>query len=114
MTDLTEHVMEKMVRVIVDTVNPEQIILFGSHAKGQARPHSDVDLLIVESDPFDAKRSRRKEMAKLWRVLASFPFGKDILVYSRDEIEHWRHSLNNVIARALREGRILYERPQSG
>ena len=98
MTDLTEHVIEKMVRIIVDTANPEQIILFGSYARGEARPDSDIDLLIVESDPFDAKRSRRKEMAKLWRVLASFPFGKDILVYSRDEIEYWRHSLNNVIA----------------
>ena len=37
---------------------------------------------------------------------------KDILVYSRAEVEYWRDSLNHVVARALREGRVLYERPQ--
>jgi len=99
-----------MIRVIVDTANPEQIILFGSRARGESRHGSDVDLLIIESDPFGEKRSRRKEMAKLWRALASFPFAKDILVYSRDEVEYWRHSLNNVVAKALREGKVLYER----
>ena len=84
--------------------------MFVSQARGESRHGSDVDLLIIESDPFGEKRSRRKEMAKLWRSLASFPFAKDILVYSRDEVEYWRHSLNNVVAKALREGKVLYER----
>ena len=100
-----------MVQVIVEIADPEQVILFGSRARGESRLGSDVDLLIVESDPFDEKRSRRKEMARLWRALASFPFPKDILVYSRDELVYWRSSLNNVVARALREGKVLYERP---
>jgi len=109
-TEISDQVLEKMIRVIIDAANPEQIILFGSRAKGQYRPGSDVDLLIIESDPFGEERSRRKEMAKLWRALSSFPFAKDILVYSRDEVEYWRQSLNNVVAKALREGKVLYER----
>jgi predicted nucleotidyltransferase len=107
---IQQQVLENMIRVIVDTADPEQIILFGSQARGESRHGSDVDLLIIESDPFGKMRSRRKEMAKLWRALASFPFAKDILVYSRDEVEYWRHSLNNVVAKALREGKVLYER----
>ncbi len=59
-----------MVRVIVDIADPEQIILFGSQARRESRQGSDIDLLIIESDPFGEKRSRRKEMAKLWRALA--------------------------------------------
>ncbi len=102
-----------MVTVIVQTVDPEKIILFGSHARGDASTVSDIDLLIVDSMPFDSKRSRKKEMAKLWRSLACFLIPKDILLYSRDEVEYWRDSLNSVVARALREGRILYERPQA-
>lgn len=110
MIEVTQHVLDEMVKVIVQTVNPEQIILFGSHAKSQESSRSDIDLLIVESEPFGKERSRRKEMAKLWRTLARFQIPKDILLYSRDEVEYWRDSLNNVVARALREGLVLYER----
>jgi uncharacterized protein len=111
MPELTQQALEDMVQVIVQAADPEQIILFGSRSRGESRRGSDIDLLIVESDPFDEKRSRRKEMARLWHALAPFPFAKDILVYSRDEVAYWRSSLNNVVARALREGKVLYERP---
>jgi uncharacterized protein len=110
MAEITQQVLEDMVRVIVDAAHPEQIILFGSRSRGESIPTSDVDLLIVESDPFDAQRSRRKEMTRLWQALSSFPFAKDILVYSSDEVEYWRSSLNNVVSKALREGKVLYER----
>ena len=103
--------LARMVQAIVDEVNPEQVILFGSHARGDAGPDSDVDLIIVESAPFGEDRDRHVEETRLWRALASFHVPKDLLVYSRDEVEYWRDSLNNVLARALREGRVLYERP---
>ena len=70
-----------------------------------------MDLIIVESTPFGEGRKRHVEETRLWRALASFHVPKDILVYSRDEVDYWRDSLNHVLARALREGRVLYERP---
>ena len=72
---------------------------------------SDVDLVVVESAPFGKRRSRRREAVRLWRALSGLGVAKDILVYSRDEVEYWRDSLNHVLARALREGRVLYEQP---
>lgn len=111
MTAIPDQDIERMIRVIIDVANPEQIILFGSQGRGESRQGSDIDLLIVESDAFGRKRSRRKEMARLWRSLASIRVAKDILVYSRDEVEYWRHSLNSVVAKALREGKVFYERP---
>ena len=110
MTQFTQQGIQEMVQVIIETVDPEQIILFGSRSRGDFRAGSDVDLLIVESYPFSVERSRKKEMIKLWRALVSFPFAKDIFVCSREEAEYWRDSLNNVVARALREGQVLYER----
>lgn len=110
MTGISDQVLEDIVRIIVDEAKPEQIILFGSQARGESRENSDIDLLVVESEPFGATRSRRRETARLWRALASIPMPKDILVYSRDEVEYWRGSLNNVVAKALREGKVLYER----
>lgn len=105
-----EHVLQEMVNVIIAEVDPEQIILFGSRARGEARPDSDVDLLIIEREPFGKKRSRRKEAVRLWRALAHFRIPKDILVYSHEEVEKWKGSINHAVARALREGRVLFGR----
>lgn len=78
--------------------------------RGDARADSDVDLIAIESEPFGPNRSRLAEERRLYRVLAGLRVSKDILVYRRAEIEYWRDSLNYVLARALREGRVLYER----
>ena len=110
MKGVTEKNIEDVVKVIVEAVDPELIILFGSRARGDSRGDSDLDLLIVDSRPFGRARSRRQEMARLWRLLASIQVAKDILLYSREEVEYWKDSLNNVVGRALREGRVLYER----
>ena len=110
MTQVTEELIQKMVDIIVNEVDPEQVILFGSHARGDARPDSDVDFVVVESEPFGKDRDRRAEAMRLWHALSGLGVSKDILVYSSDEVEYWRDSLNHVLARALREGKVLYER----
>lgn len=110
MTLLTDELIQKMTDIIVHAVNPQQVILFGSYTRDTMRQDSDLDFLIVEDQPFRPEWSRWQQMAHLWRLLAHFPIAKDILIYSRDEVEHWRHTKNHVIARALREGRLLYER----
>ncbi|MDQ6958808.1 MAG: nucleotidyltransferase domain-containing protein [Mariprofundaceae bacterium] len=106
-----EALLRQMVETIVREVSPETIILFGSRARGDARPDSDVDLLVVETDPFSPRRSRRKEAARLYMALRKLAISKDILLYSRDEFDHWKHSLNHVVGRAHREGRVLHGRP---
>ncbi len=111
MKPVDEDVLREMVDTIVDEVDPESVILFGSSVRGDAKEDSDVDFVVVESLPFGPGRDRRTEETRLWRALAGFSVSKDILVYSRDEVDYWHDSLNNVLARALREGRVLYERP---
>ena len=105
-----------MVRAIVAEADPEQILLFGSRARGDHAEDSDVDLIVVEAEPFGPGRSRFREINRLRRaarppgVGAEIEVGVDILVYSLDEVEYWRDSINHVLARALREGTVLYER----
>ena len=110
MSEDEKQLLQEMVEVIVREVDPETIILFGSRARGDARPDSDVDLLVVETEPFSVQRSRRLETMKLYRALINWPISKDLLVYSRDEFDKWKTSLNHVVGRASREGRILHER----
>ena len=108
--NVTDEMLQQMAAVIVREVRPERIILFGSHARSEARPDSDVDLLVIEQEPFGGERSRRREAALLWRVLAQFPVAKDILVYSQQEAAERSRSPGHIVAQALREGRVLYER----
>ncbi len=110
MVPVTDALLDKMVQAIVAEVDPEQVILFGSRARGDAREDSDVDLVVVEAEPFGPERSRRQELVRLYHALVEFPVSTDILVYSHDDVDYWRDSLNHVLARALREGKVLYER----
>ena len=107
---VTDALLARMVQAIVDEVDPEQIILFGSRGRGDAREHSDIDLIVVEAEPFGPARSRHRELVKLYHAVAGFHVPADLLVYSHDDVDYWRDSLNHVLARALREGKVLYER----
>ena len=111
MKAVTEEVLRRLTAAIVEVAQPEQIYLFGSQARGSARNDSDVDLLIVDRQPFGPERSRQKELARLWKLAAAFRVAADLLLFSRAEVEAWRNSRNHIVAHALREGRLLYERP---
>lgn len=102
--------LQEMVQAIVNEVDPYMIILFGSQARGTPTDDSDIDLIVIESEPFTESRSRHTEAVKIGKALAGFDVETDVLVYTRDEVDYWRDSINNVLARALREGNILYER----
>ncbi len=106
----TEKITREMSAIIVAAVNPKRMILFGSRAKGTPRSDSDLDFLIVQDQPFSPPSTRRQQMARIWRLLAHFPISQDLVVFSEEEVEKWRHTRNHVIARALREGTVVYER----
>jgi len=107
---LSKQLIEAMVQAIVQEVGPCRIYLFGSCARGNQTGDSDVDLLIVEDQKFGPNRNRWSELKRIRRTLRPFRIPKDILVYSRDEFDKWADSVNHVIAHAIREGRLLYER----
>ena len=111
MARVDDALLRRMTAAIVEAADPERVILFGSRARGDAKADSDIDLVVVQAGPFGPDRDRGAEETRLWRALAKFHVQKDILVYSLDEAERWHGSVNHVLARALREGRVLYERP---
>lgn len=107
---LTETDLNAMSTCIAEMIHPERIILFGSHARGEATQDSDVDLLVIVPEGF-AKQERWQKLQAIRKATACFRCSKDILLYSHSEVEQWKNSLNHVVANALREGRLLYERP---
>jgi predicted nucleotidyltransferase len=110
MSLVTEQALAEIVKVIIREVDPEAIYLFGSRARDEADAQSDIDLLVVEGESRQVNRDRFRVLARLYRLLAGYGVAKDILLFSRSEVERWRNSINHVVARALREGKLLYER----
>jgi predicted nucleotidyltransferase len=111
MTPITADLILMVVNKIATAVHPDRIVLFGSWARGSAGPNSDMDLIVVESEPFTAGRSRRKETARIEMALKDLTVPVDLLLYSRDEMERWASDENHILSRAMREGKVLYGRP---
>ncbi len=109
MVRVSEQLIEEMVRTIVEEIGPRRIYLFGSFARGDQALGSDVDLLIVEDQEFGPDRKRWSELQRIRKALRPFRIPKDILVYSQDEFAAWQNSVNHIVARAVREGKLLYE-----
>ena len=89
---------------LVAAAQPSRIILFGSHARGDADDHSDVDLLVVEP----AVSDRYEEMVRLNRALKGLLMPVDLLVVSEMEFEQRSSTPGTVEHTARREGRVLY------
>ncbi len=96
-------IIERLVRGF----DPIQILLFGSRARGDARPDSDVDLLVV----LPTLENGRKTMAAMMRALADVPVGIDVIPTTPDEISRRGHLVGTVLRPALREGKVIYQRP---
>ena len=98
--------LPEVVNRIVRKFNPLRIILFGSWARGEARPDSDVDLLVVLSEV----EHKRHTAIEILRVLNGVPISKDIVVTTPEEIKERGRVVGNILLPALTEGKIIYER----
>ncbi|TKB67814.1 MAG: nucleotidyltransferase domain-containing protein [Nitrospira sp.] len=103
---VTDQLLVEVVRRILTIGSPVKIVLFGSYAKGTARPDSDLDLLIIEES--DMPRYRRS--GRYRRVLCGMFPAKDIVVWTPQEVEEWKTVPNAFISTVLAEGKLLYER----
>jgi len=90
-------------RRLVAAAPDAQVILFGSHARGEAGPRSDVDFLVVEPEVDD----EAEEAVRLHRTLRDLRVPADVIVISRDYAERWREVGGGLVHAALSQGRVL-------
>jgi predicted nucleotidyltransferase len=98
--------IDRMVKRIVKRFAPEKIILFGSQARGDARPDSDVDLLVVM--PVDGSVVDKR--LEIRAALHDIPIPVDVVVTTPEEFAWRKDFVGTIEWPATREGRVLYAR----
>ncbi len=99
--------LAEIVARIVEAVHPTRIYLFGSRARGNCRPDSDYDVLILKEDTVGHKR--RLILSEVRRSLWHIDRPIDLLLYTESEFSEWSDTPNHPLGRAARDGRLVYE-----
>jgi predicted nucleotidyltransferase len=104
---INRETMQAITRLIVESFDPEKVILFGSHARGEAGAHSDLDLLVVIRT--DATQFRRGNPIR--RAIAErFVLPVDVIVRSPEHLAEHGRNPKSALYKVLAEGEVLYER----
>ncbi len=101
----TSAILAEITERIVRQFRPVRVILFGSQARGDARPWSDFDLLVVLPECNDKRQARRD----IYDALEDIKVSKDIIVTTPDEIARRGDLIGSILRPALREGLVLYD-----
>jgi len=103
---ITMRVIRATAALIAARFQPQQIVLFGSHARGTATRHSDVDLLVL----INGKRVH--DLGLRIREAIDFPFPVDLLVRSPQEFRQRLKWGDQFLREVQQEGKVLYEAPK--
>ena len=96
--------LDEFVQRVVSAVQPLRIVLFGSAARGNMGPNSDLDVLVIMPDG----THRRNTTRLLHRRLYGFGFAKDIIVATESDISEHEDNPSLIYRQALREGKAIY------
>ena len=103
---LEQSVLDNIIRRVAEAAEPQKIILFGSAARGDAAPHSDIDLLIVKEGGDSYELTSR-----IYSSLYGAGAAVDAIVVSPEDVERYGDRRSLIIAPALLEGKVVYESP---
>ncbi len=98
-----KKVLAQIVQSVVEAAQPDKIILFGSAARGEMGPNSDIDLLVIKSGKFNHWRL----LTTIYRRLPGIA-AVDVVLASAEDIEQYGDSPYLVYYPALREGKLVY------
>lgn len=101
---LEQTVLNEIVRRIVEVAQPDRIILFGSAARGEMGPDSDVDLLVIKS----GVEHRGQLEERIYMNLFGVGVPVDVVVVTPEDVARIGDRVGSVIRPALREGREIY------
>ncbi len=105
MRELSSDILAKITKRLAESIHPEKIYLFGSHAAGIADQDSDIDLLAVIAETDKSTRDvARKGRASLWGLKTPV----DLIVCTESQFKRYSDVKNTVMNEALCEGKLVY------
>jgi len=102
---IPQEAIDDVVRQIVAEFHPQKIVLFGSYARGNPHPESDVDLLVI----MDTERKESKEARLIDEYLERDLFGLDIIVRTPENLKKRIALGDNFLEEIMTYGQVLYE-----
>ena len=106
---ISDELRQTLIERIREASDPDRIILFGSHARGEADDDSDIDLMVIKS----GVESRWKEAVKIYRALKGLAVPVDILVATPEILEEYADCWFLVYHEVAKEGQVIYEKARS-
>jgi predicted nucleotidyltransferase len=100
---IDEETIAEVGRRISEAAPSARVFLFGSHARKEAGPRSDLDILVVEAEVDDPA----EEAIRLRRTLRGLRLAADVVVVSEQDVEEWRDVRGSIIHAALSDSRLL-------
>jgi predicted nucleotidyltransferase len=97
--------VSEIVKRILETAEPQRIILFGSAATGQMTKDSDIDLLVLESAPGDT----REESVRIRQAVRGLGYPFDIIVMAVERFEESKDVVGGIAYPAHKYGKVIYE-----
>ena len=101
---ITERQVADLVRILVENVKPEKVILFGSYAKGNPSADSDLDIAIIK----DSSLPAYKRSIEIRRHLRGLKFPIDLFVFTKEEFKSWEKVRPSLIHDIIETGKLLY------
>lgn len=103
---IAEEIIVEASRRLAEAVSPgARVLLFGSHARGDAGPDSDLDFLVIDPDV----KSEFREMIRLRRSLRGLAVPADVIVVTPEAFEERRRVRGDFLHAVAREARVLHE-----
>lgn len=100
----TSETIDLAVRLLVEAAHPQKIILFGSYARGDETPDSDLDLVVI----LPSVDNQFSEMIRLRRTLREIRMPIDVLVYTAEDVRTRGTWPGTALHEALHCGRVVY------
>lgn len=101
---LSSETLQEIIKRIVDVAHPERIIMFGSAARGEMGPNSDVDLLVIKSGEYN----QNKLASEIYINLIGVDQSVDVIIATPEQVERYKDVNYLVISPAIREGKEIY------
>jgi predicted nucleotidyltransferase len=100
------ELLKQTVDTIAEAFQPERIVLFGSHARGDADQESDIDLFVE----METRLSPPERAIAISNLFGLRSWSLDLVVYTPDEVKRLKGIHGTLLSEIEQEGQVLYER----